>query len=1019
MEGVDGWLVEASGDDRCLEIEEIVQTATIGMDLGMLSRKTKGGGKRRAREKREDTKQDGKSSDHKPILLTMNRRDRFTRKDCRIFRFEASWNKEEGCEKVIQEAWRSNEGRRGSQTPITKRLERCRGALLGWCKQFKLDRNQEIKLKTEALTRLQDEESCLNAAEIKKLQKEVGTLLEKEDIKWKQRAKRNWYAKGDRNTKYFHACTNQRRRKNTIKQIEDGQGRICKDQEGIEGAFKGYFESLFNSTQPSSEEMEDCLKHLEPRATREANDKLLRPFSKGEIEEAIKSMAPLKSPGPDGFGSCFYQNHWKTIGDDVCAAVLNHLNGTIPFQLVNFTFIALIPKKKDPKVVIEYRPISLCNVFYKIISKVLVNRFKGVLTEIISTNQSAFILGRIITDNIMIAYEILHTMKVGKKGKKGNMVIKLDMSKTYDRIEWPFVKAVMKKFGLCDDWIKIVMRLSSLLNHSDLTGNTKGVTVVRGGSRVNHLLFADDCILFGRACVEEWKRLQELLLRYEKASGQFLNKEKTSVFFSSNTHMADRDLILRAGGPWSKAAMKNTLVQAAIPSYTMSVFKLPKKLCKEINIMLSKFWWEAKLGNAHSLIWRSVWNSLGLLKEGLRWKVGDGEKINIWGKKWLLSPSTFCVQSPISILDENSKVRELIDDVSKDWNEGLIRSIFNKEEADHICSIPMSTRGVEDKLIWGPSRKCVFSVKSAYFLDENRKKVVVGDSSRENEKDSRWKSIWEMKVPGKVKLFMWKRRLSCMFYGSAQQQVVCGLRLIVQLRNWGAMETDLLKLWEDLEGKPNKIELEEVAVIMRGLWMRMNSFIFDNKFLNPSSIIRATRESLEEYHLAEEGTTDSSRGGDSRVEVIQKWSPPGANSFKANWDAACNVKLRKMGVGVIIRDENGAVTTTYCGIKGNVDQPVIAKGITLGKAMELCRDLGLNKVTFEGNAQNIVKAVYSPDENLSCLDSIIEDSKSFLSEWSNWSSTDGDLSRIPMLRERGFDWALFAVATAALNGRDG
>ncbi|KAF5442562.1 hypothetical protein F2P56_035206, partial [Juglans regia] len=114
-----------------------------------------------------------------------------------------------------------------------------------------------------------------------------------------------------------------------------------------------------------------------------------------------------------------------------------------------------------------------------------------------------------------------------------------------------------------------------------------------------------------------------------------------------------------------RGAGKEVLIKAvlqAIPSYTMSVFKLPKKLCKEINIILSKFWLgdcykslhplvakifkekyfkntsitEAKLGNAHSLIWRSVWNSLGLLKEGLRWKVGDGPKINIWGKKWLL-----------------------------------------------------------------------------------------------------------------------------------------------------------------------------------------------------------------------------------------------------------------------------------------------------------------------------------------------------------------------------------------------
>ncbi|XP_040988941.1 uncharacterized protein LOC121236557 [Juglans microcarpa x Juglans regia] len=204
-------------------------------------------------------------------------------------------------------------------------------------------------------------------------------------------------------------------------------------------------------------------------------------------------------------------------------------------------------------------------------------------------------------------------------------------------------------------------------------------------------------------------------------------------------------------------------------------------------------------------------------------------------------------------------------------------------------------------------------------------------------------------------------------------------------QKWGAIETDMLKLWVDLEGKLNKIEPAEVAVIMRGLWMRRNSFSFENKFLNPSSIIISARESLEEYHLAEEGIADSSRGGDSRVEVIQKWSPLGANNFKANWDATCNVKHRKMGVGVIIRDENGAVTAAYCGIRGDVDQPVIAKGFALRKAMELCRDSGLNKVIFEGDAQNIVKVVYSPDEDLSCFGSIIEDSKPFLSEWSNWA----------------------------------
>ncbi|XP_041020447.1 uncharacterized protein LOC121262089 [Juglans microcarpa x Juglans regia] len=220
--------------------------------------------------------------------------------------------------------------------------------------------------------------------------------------------------------------------------------------------------------------------------------------------------------------------------------------------------------------------------------------------------------------------------------------------------------------------------------------------------------------------------------------------------------------------------------------------------------------------------------------------------------------------------------------------------------------------------------------------------------------DSRWKSIWEMKVPGKMKIFMWKAGNNLLATRCpAASDVWAETHRATQ--KWGAMETDLLKLWEDLEGKLNKIELDEVAVIMRGLWMRRNSFIFDNKFLNSSSIIRSARESLEEYHLADEGTADSSKRGDSRVEVIQKWSPPRANSFKANWDAACNVKHRKMEVGVIIRNENGAVTAAYCGIRGNVDQLVIAEGIALRKAMKLCRDLGLNKVTSKEMLKTLLK----------------------------------------------------------------
>lgn len=103
--------------------------------------------------------------------------------------------------------------------------------------------------------------------------------------------------------------------------------------------------------------------------------------------------------------------------------------------IVNFTYISLIPKLKDPIMVSDFRPISLCNVLYKIIAKTLVNRMKLVLGDVISSNQSAFLFRRLISDNKILAYETLHSMKTQKYGKIGNMAIKVDMSKAYDRVE--------------------------------------------------------------------------------------------------------------------------------------------------------------------------------------------------------------------------------------------------------------------------------------------------------------------------------------------------------------------------------------------------------------------------------------------------------------------------------------------------------------------------------------------------------------------------------------------------------
>ena len=117
------------------------------------------------------------------------------------------------------------------------------------------------------------------------------------------------------------------------------------------------------------------------------------------------------------------------------SAVLKFLNTGYLLPDLNHTYIVLIPKIKNPVKVSNYRPISFCNVIYKIIAKVLANRLKQVLPHIISPTQSAFVLGRLITDNVLVAYEAFHTMHGRKKGKTGTLAMKLDISKAYDRVE--------------------------------------------------------------------------------------------------------------------------------------------------------------------------------------------------------------------------------------------------------------------------------------------------------------------------------------------------------------------------------------------------------------------------------------------------------------------------------------------------------------------------------------------------------------------------------------------------------
>ncbi|CAM8944548.1 unnamed protein product [Rhodiola kirilowii] len=247
---------------------------------------------------------------------------------------------------------------------------------------------------------------------------------------------------------------------------------------------------------------------------------------------------------------------------------------------LNKTLITLIPKVKDPERIEDYRPISLCNVGAKIVTKILANWLKLILPAIISENRSAFVPG---------------------SQKAGYFALKLDISKAYDRVEWDYLELMMRKLGFPESWIKLVMNcvisVSYVIRINDwVTGEIKpgrgirqgdplspflflictewlsikvseyqrrqklnGVKICRGAPEITHLLFADDSIFFLRANVKNAENLRRILAEYEILSGQKVNLSKSEIFFGGNVTVDDRRRICETPGVREVSAMSRYL----------------------------------------------------------------------------------------------------------------------------------------------------------------------------------------------------------------------------------------------------------------------------------------------------------------------------------------------------------------------------------------------------------------------------------------------------------------------------
>jgi hypothetical protein len=293
--------------------------------------------------------------------------------------------------------------------------------------------------------------------------KSLNFLLTQEETYWRQRSRISWMKEGDRNTRYFHAFATQRKQKNRISCLLNRHGNWVTQEDELGNLAKDFFKNLFNTSNPAS--TDQVVDLIDRFITEDMNQWLLREFDASEVRDALFQIPPTKALGPDGMSAIFFQTYWHIVGNDFTLAFLDFLNSGCMLRSVNFTQIALIPKTKLPESMGQFRPIALCNVIYKTISKVLANRLKVILPSIISDSQSTFVPGRLITDNIMVAFETLHYMKTKRQGKTTHMAAKLDMSKAYDHIEWCYLETLMLKMGFHFNWVQIIMQCVSTVSY--------------------------------------------------------------------------------------------------------------------------------------------------------------------------------------------------------------------------------------------------------------------------------------------------------------------------------------------------------------------------------------------------------------------------------------------------------------------------------------------------------------------------------------------------------------------------
>ncbi|KAM1255800.1 hypothetical protein ACFX2G_030595 [Malus domestica] len=422
---------------------------------------------------------------------------------------------------------------------------------------------------------------------------------------------------------------------------------------------------------------------------------------------------------------------------------------------------------------------------------------------------------------------------------------------------------------------------------------------------------------------------------------------------------------------------------------------------------------EAGRGKNTSWGWKGIFEARKVLQNGMRWRVGNGDCINIKEDPWFPKPSTFRVWPAVDL--DAIWVCDLIDPASNSWKANIIRVGFNREEAYTILSIPLSYFGCVDKLVWHYSTNGIYFVKSGYGvamdLMENGAlgKKGQGATSDQQKLNKVWVWIWRLQVPNKIKLFIWRCCRNALAVRRNLQRRhmkvdnVCGVcnspdetenhlffrcnfsHLFwfcspLHLNSLQLEGVDFLDSWgkfhKCVKDRVNANEIyQEFAFGLWRLWKNKNAVVFQGMHRQPLEVLDLWRKNIKEFREASanvDGIVEAKVDGNHSATVrnIPHWQRPKYGTIKINTDAAWCKKTHRAGVGWVGRDFAGVLQAA--GGSGTMlcQSAAVAEAIAIRTALSACINHRFNHVIVESDALMIIQMIrkkVSADCNLDCV----------------------------------------------------